>query len=232
MSTPSENPLAAASCSAFMARRVYLRWSPWVIGAALLPAARIRPLFRAGCHSFRSLRPVRAAAVADGRLGRLSRYSGRAGGHLSSCRYDAGGRDAVPGDDRPVEIGRAAMHENGHGIFDGEYCRPVPPAPRGHAAAGQQEPAAASLLVVRPVCGPGSLPARMHENGSDPPQRRRGRLTRCLTPWLTPPPSPNRASGQKGGVAPVLSLAADAVRVVRSRTTNPNSDSEKWKRGA
>ena len=90
------------------------------------------------------------------------------------------------------------MHENGHGIIDGEHCRPVPPAPRGHAAAGQQQPADASRLVVRPVCGPGSLPARMHEDGRTP-QRRRGRLTRCLTPCQTPPPSPNRASGQKGG---------------------------------
>ena len=121
---------------------------------------------------------------------------------------DAGNwRDALPGDDRPVEIGRVAMHENDHRIIDGEHCRPVPPAPRGHAAAGQQEPAAASRLVVRPVCGPGSLPARMHEDGSDPPNG-------------------------GGGVAPVLSLAAGAVRIVRSRTKNPNSDSEKWKRVA
>ena len=105
-----------------------------------------------------------------------------------------------------------AVHENGHGIFDGEHCRPVPPAPRGHAATGQQEPAAASRLVVRPACGPGSLPARIHEDGSDPR-------------------SPNRASGQKGGVAPVLLLSAGAVRVVRSRTKNPNNDGGKMDGG-
>ena len=37
------------------------------------------------------------------------------------------------------------------------------------AAAGQQEPDAASLLVVRPACAPGSLPARIQNDGSDPP---------------------------------------------------------------
>ena len=46
-----------------------------------------------------------------------------------------------------------------------------------------------------------------------------------------PPPSADRASGQKGGVAPVQSLPAGAARVVRSRTKNTNGDSEKWKGG-
>ena len=63
------------------------------------------------------------------------------------------------------------MHENGHGIIDGEHVPPVSPAPRGHAAAGQQEPADASRLVVRPARGPGSLPARMISDGSDPAWR-------------------------------------------------------------
>ena len=72
----------------------------------------------------------------------------------------------------------------------------------------------ASLLVVRPACGPGSLPARIHEDGSG-------------TPGVPPPTWPCRASGEKGGVAPVLSLSAGAVRVVRYRTRNPNNDSEK-----
>ena len=51
----------------------------------------------------------------------------------------------------------------------------------------------------------------------------------CATPGATPPPSADRASGQKGGVAPVPSLPAGAARVVRSRTKNPNGDSDKWK---
>ena len=46
------------------------------------------------------------------------------------------------------------------------------------------------------------------------------------TPGGTPSPSPSRASGGKGGVAPVLSLTAGAVRVVRSRTKTPNNDGE------
>ena len=62
----------------------------------------------------------------------------RGGNHHLPRDRDAGSwRDAVPGDDRPVEIGRVAVHENGHGTIDGEHCRPVPPAPRGHAADGQ-----------------------------------------------------------------------------------------------
>ena len=56
-------------------------------------------------------------------------------------------------------------------------------------------------------------------------------LTPGLTPGLTRPPWPNRASGEKGGVAPVSPLSAGAVRVGRSRTTNPNNDSEQWKGG-
>ena len=76
----------------------------------------------------------------------------RGGNHHPPCDRDPGyWRDALPSDDRPVEIGRVAMHENGHGIFDGEHCRPVPPAPRGHAAAGQQESASRRVAARRPA---------------------------------------------------------------------------------
>ena len=48
-------------------------------------------------------------------------------------------------------------------------------------------------------------------------------------PDTPPPPSTDRASGQKGGVAPVLSLSAGAVRVVRSSTKNQNKAGGKMK---
>ena len=52
----------------------------------------------------------------------------------------------------------------------------------------------------------------------------------CHTACHTPP-EPCRASGQKGGVAPVLSLTAGAVRVRRSTTNSPNNDGETWTGG-
>ena len=62
--------------------------------------------------------------------------------------------------------------------------------------------------------------------GATPPTAGGGWDTRGYT-WCHTTLSPSRASGKKGGVAPVLSLSAGAVRVVRSRTRNPNNDSEK-----
>ena len=64
-----------------------------------------------------------------------------------------------------------------------------------------------------------------------PPQRRRGVChAGCHTACHTPP-EPCRASGQKGGVAPVLSLTAGAVRVRRSTPNSPNNDGETWTGG-
>ena len=75
-------------------------------------------------------------------------------------------------------------------------------------------------LIVRPARGPGSLPAGIHTDGSDPPRLGGGCATPGATPGATPTPSADRASGQKWGVAPVQSLPAGASRVVRSRTKN------------
>ena len=94
------------------------------------------------------------------------------------------------------------MHENGHGIFDGEHRRPVPPAPRGHAAAGQQQPADASRLVVRPAGGPGSLPAGIHDDGSDPPKAARASDTVPDTGADTPPARRTAPAVKKGGSLP------------------------------
>ena len=52
-----------------------------------------------------------------------------------------------------------------------------------------------------------------------------------VAPGVTPPHSPSRASGGKGGVAPVFSLSAGAVRSRRCRTNNPNRHSGTWTGG-
>ena len=60
-------------------------------------------------------------------------------------------------------------------------------------------------------------------------QRRVGGGTPRGTPGATHPTWPCRASGKKGGVAPVLSLSAGAVRGRRLMTKNPHSDGGNWK---
>ena len=77
----------------------------------------------------------------------------------------------------------------------------------------------------RPARTRAGEPSRRDTYRRGPPQRRGGDGTPGGTLGGTPPPLPNRASGEKGGVAPVLALAAGAVRVVRSKTKNPNNDS-------
>ena len=75
--------------------------------------------------------------------------------------------------------------------------RPVPPAPRGHAADGQQKTRRraassrrSSARSLAPVGGRLSLPAWMISDGSDP------RLaTGGVAPGVAPPHSPSRASG-------------------------------------
>ena len=60
-----------------------------------------------------------------------------------------------------------------------------------------------------------------------PPQRRGGGWD---TRWDTPPLAEPRQRLKRGGRSR-LSLSAGAVRVGRSRTNNPNNDSEQWKGG-
>ena len=81
--------------------------------------------------------------------------------------------------------------------------------------------------TVRPASGPVSLPAGIHTTGATPV----GGVTPGLTPGGTPPPSTDRASGQKGGVAPVISRSAGADRSCRARMTNAKNDGDKWKVG-
>ena len=75
----------------------------------------------------------------------------------------------------------------------------------------------------RPASERAGEPSRRDKyDGSDPPEGGGGWYTRWYTGWYTPP-STDRASGQKRGVAPVFSLSAGAVRVSRSRSKNPNN---------
>ena len=102
----------------------------------------------------------------------------------------------------------------------------------------QNRPTAGRGLLVSRTCAPfgvvpaasgrRSLPAGINTTGATP-TKAGGVFTRVFTPLFTPPLPTDRASGQKGGVAPVHSLSAGAVWSCRSRTKNPNKDSEKWK---
>ena len=85
-------------------------------------------------------------------------------------------------------------------------------------------------VVVRPAGAAGEPSCRDTYGRERPHRRGKGSDTAPDTVADTPP-SPCRTSGKKRGVAPVSFLSAGAVRVGRSRTTNPNNDSEQWKGG-
>ena len=89
--------------------------------------------------------------------------------------------------------------------------------------------AARSGLSSGTHAGRGAFPQGYMRTGATPPKAA-GASDTVPDTGADTPRSPNRASGQKGGVAPVLSLSAGAVRVVRSRTKNPNGAGENWKR--
>ncbi len=93
--------------------------------------------------------------------------------------------------------------------------------------------------VITPLVG---VSARARWRASEPSSkddfgRERPRLARgdgWDTAWYTTcytPHSSSRASGEKRGVAPVLSLSAGAVRGRRLITKKPNSDGGNWKAG-
>ena len=77
------------------------------------------------------------------------------------------------------------------------------------------------VAADRPARVRAEEPSRRDTYRRERPPRRRG----VADTVPDTPQSPCRASGTKGGVAPVLALAAGAVRVVRSKTKNPNNDS-------
>ena len=84
----------------------------------------------------------------------------------------------------------------------------------------------ASLLVVRPAFGPGAFRHGYMRTGATPPTAGGGWYARWYTWRTTPHLAVPRQRRKRGGRSrPLLSLAG-AVRVVRSRTRNPNNDSE------
>ena len=111
------------------------------------------------------------------------------------------------------------------------HARLTPPTTSNRADQSVKHRAPRRRSSVRPACGPGSLPAGIHTTGATPPTAWGGVCCTGCDTRCCPPPSPIRASGRKGGVAPVFPLSAGADRVTRSRTKNPNNDSAKWKGG-
>ena len=147
--------------------------------------------------------------------------------------HDHARGDVVPADAGRVHIRGVRADEHGHGIGLGTPGRPRPGA-RGADAANDETGATASVthlaasVRLAPASGAWSgLPARIHPDGSDPVWG----VTPGVTPGGTPPHTTDRASGQKGGVAPVISRSAGADRSCRSRTINTNNDGDKLKVG-
>ena len=69
-------------------------------------------------------------------------------------------------------------------------------------------------------------PSRRDKYGRERPQRRGGGIVdTSVDTSVDTPPSTDRASGQKGGVAPVQSLPAGAARAVRSSSKSPSKTS-------
>ena len=69
------------------------------------------------------------------------------------------------------------------------------------------------------------------ETGATPPKAGGGWDTRWDTGWDTPPPCRTAPAVKRGGSLPSLPSPLAAVRVGRSRTNNPNNDSEQWTGG-
>ena len=81
-------------------------------------------------------------------------------------------------------------------------------------------------VVVRPA-GAAGEPSRRDTYGRERPHRRGKGSDTVPDTVADTHPSPCRSSGTKGGVAPVLSLTAGAVRERRARTKDTNNDSAK-----
>ena len=110
------------------------------------------------------------------------------------------GRDVVPRDDGAIHVRGVVADEHRHGIGLGKHAGPRPGAP-DTAAADDQERADESANIAALVAA--RRPARVRAgepSGRDTYRRER------------PPPE------GEGGVAPVTSLSAGAVRVGRLRT--------------
>ena len=143
------------------------------------------------------------------------------------------GRHVVPRDDGAVHIRGVVADEHRQGIGLGKGAGPRPGG-RDTDAADDQECADESVKhgAARlgsssgPRAGRGAFQQGYLQTGATSPTAG-GDGTPGGTLGGTPPHLPNRASGEKGGVAPVLSLSAGAVRERRARTKNTNNDSAK-----
>ena len=115
------------------------------------------------------------------------------------------------------------------------------PGRKPNAHGGEKRPAAGPFwLVGRTVRGARSWRACPRSSGPSrrdklrrerPPPKAGGCVTPRVTRGVTHPPSTDRDSGQKGGVAPVQSPSAGADLSCRARTKNTNNDGLKWKVG-
>ena len=96
---------------------------------------------------------------------------------LAGQAHGHAGRDVVPRDDGAVHGRGVVADEHRHGIGLGKRAGPTSRRTRhwrrrrpGTRGCVGQTSRRSSRLVVRPACGPGSLPARIHTDGSDLPE--------------------------------------------------------------
>ena len=133
-------------------------------------------------------------------------------GLVSDRKKTAGGRcgPSVCGRSKQ-RWARLRVHGCGsvHGIIDGEHASPVPPAPPGRTADGQQKPAdaprhraARRRVRSRPLAGRLNLPAWMISDGSDPALQGGKVLHLVLHQVLHPPTRRAAPAAKKEGSLP------------------------------
>ena len=137
---------------------------------------------------------------------------------LAGQEHGHAGRDVVPRDDGAILVRGVVADEHRHGIGLGKRAGPRPGG-RDTDAADDQERADESVKhrAARrcsssgPRAGRGAFLQGYIQTGATSPKARGGADTVPDTVADTPP-SPCRASGTNGGVAPVFPLTAGAVR--------------------
>ena len=144
----------------------------------------------------------------------------RADEELPGQEHGHAGREVVPRDDGAIHVRGVVADEHRHGIGLGKRAGPRPGG-RDTDAADDQERADASVthraarlgLSSGPRAGRGAFLQGYIQTGATSPKARGG-LTRCLTPWLTPPTRRAAPAAQKGGLPTILQVPFRVVGTV------------------
>ncbi len=148
---------------------------------------------------------------------------------LPGQEHGHAGRDVVPRDDGAIHVRGVVADEHRHGIGLGKRAGPRPGArdtapPTTRNARMSRSSIAPLVAACRPArVRAGEPSCKDTYRRERPPRRRGGGLTRCLTPWLTPPLRRAAPAAQKGGSLPSrpspLARFGSAGLRTKSRTT-------------